>query len=86
MPRAILQNGEIRPVDPLPPEWQEGEQLRVEKAEDGEISIEEIDRDFAVMAALCADSDPADEQRLDDALLRAREHSKAQVRKQMGLG
>ncbi len=68
VPKAILQNGQIEPVEPLPQEWQEGERLRVEKAEDGEAAIAEIDRDFALLAQLCADSDPAEEQRLSRAI------------------
>jgi hypothetical protein len=85
MPKAILQNGEIRPLEPLPREWKEGEHLRVEKAENGEATATEIDRDFARLAILCADSDPAEEERLTQALQQAREQSKAQVRRQMGL-
>jgi len=86
MPRAVLQNGEIRPIEPLPREWQDGEQLRVERAEDAESPADEIDGDFAVLAAMCADSESDDEQRLSEALRQAREQSKTQVRKQMGLG
>jgi hypothetical protein len=85
MPRAVLQNGEIRPVEPLPCEWREGEALRVEKAEDDDATAAEIDRDFARLEALCADSDPVEEERLAEALQQAREQSKAQVRRQMGL-
>ena len=85
MPKAILHNGQIQPVEPLPREWQEGELLRIEKAEADEASIEEIDRDFALLAQLCADSDPAEEERLSRALEEARRQSKAQVRRQMGL-
>jgi hypothetical protein len=85
MPKAILHNGQIQPVEPLPREWQEGELLRIEKAEDGEATIEEIDRDFALLAHLCADSDPTEEEWLSRALEEARRQSKAQVRRQMGL-
>jgi hypothetical protein len=85
MPKAVLKNGEIRPVEPQPREWQEGEHLCVEKAENGDVTAAEIDRDFARLAILCADSDPAEEERLAQALQQAREQSKAQVRRQMGL-
>ena len=85
MPKAILHNGKIQPVEPLPQEWQEGALLRIEKAEDDEATIEEIDRDFALLAQLCADSDPTEEERLSRALEEARRQSKAQVRRQMGL-
>lgn len=85
MPLAVLQNGEIRPLEPLPRDWQEGQRLRVETAEDGDPSVEDIDRDFAQLASLCADSDPADESRLTQTLCEAREQAKAQVRRQMGM-
>ena len=68
MPMAVLQNGEIRPLEPLPANWQEGQRLRVESLDEGEPTPEQIDRDFALLASLCSDSDPADEERLSQAL------------------
>ena len=85
MPKAVLQNGEIRPLEPLPSDWREGQQLRVEKAGEGEPSAEEIDRDFALLATLCADSDPEEEARVAQALQQAHDQAKAQVQRQMGL-
>src|SRR5437016_2245247 len=40
MPKAVLKNGVIYPLEPLPPEWADGRELRVESAEEDE------DRDF----------------------------------------
>jgi len=85
MPIAVLQNGEIRPLEPLPAAWQDGQRLRIESLDDGDATPEEIDRDFALLASLCADSDPADEERLGQALSEAHEQAKEQVRRQMGL-
>jgi hypothetical protein len=85
MPKAVLRNGGIQPVEPLPPEWQEGERLQVEKSQEASTPVEEIDRDFAALAALCADSQPEDEERLAQALEQARTQAKALVRRQMGL-
>src|SRR5260370_28643864 len=85
MPFAVLQNGEIRPLEPLPRDWQEGQRLRVETVDEGEATVEDIDRDFALLANLCADSDPQDEERLAQVLQEARDQAKAQVRRQMGL-
>jgi hypothetical protein len=85
MPIAVLQNGQIRPLEPLPAEWQEGQRLRIETLDADEASPDEIDRDFQLLANLCADSDPADEERLSQALHQAHEQAKDQVRKQMGL-
>ena len=85
MVRAVVSHGEIRPLEPLPADWQEGQRLRVEKAEDGEMSVEEIDRDFAVLANLCETSEPAEEERLERALQQAHLQAKEQVRRHMGL-
>lgn len=30
MPIAVLQNGEIRPLEPLPADWREGQRLQIE--------------------------------------------------------
>ena len=85
MLKAIVTQGEIRPLEPLPDDWQEGQRLSVDKADDGEASPEEIDRDFAVLATLCEASEPADEQQLERALQEAHLKAKEQVRRHMGL-
>jgi hypothetical protein len=85
MLKAIVDHGEIRPLEPLPVDWQEGQPLRVEKAEESEMPLEKIDRDFAVLASLCANSEPADEEQLERALQVAHHQAKEQVRRQMGL-
>jgi hypothetical protein len=84
MLKAIVSGGAIRPLEPLPSDWQEGQTLRVEKEGEIETSIAEIDRDFAVLASLCANNDPAAEEQLDRVLRDGREQSKKQVRRQMG--
>ena len=83
MVKAVVSRGEIRPLEPLPVDWQEGQPLRVEKADEPETPVEEIDRDFAVLAAMC---ESADEEKLDRALQEALRLAKEQVRRQMGLG
>jgi hypothetical protein len=60
--------------------------LRVEKAEDGETAVAQIDRDFAVLASLCETSEPAEEEQLERALQEAHCQAKEQVRRHMGLG
>jgi hypothetical protein len=86
MVRAIVSGGEIRPIEPLPSDWQEGQALRVEKDEyDEPTTAEQIDRDFAVLSGLCAASDPENEDELEQALREARREAKEQVRRQMGL-
>ena len=85
MVKAVVSCGEIRPLEPLPADWREGQPLRIEKADYSEMSVEEIDRDFAVLASLCSESEPANEDQLDRALHEARRQAKEQVRRDMGL-
>lgn len=85
MVKAVVYGGEIHPLEPLPADWQEGQPLRIEKADDGEPAVEEIDRDFAVLASLCATNEPDDEEHLERALGDARREAKEQVHRNMGL-
>jgi hypothetical protein len=61
MVKAVVSRGEIRPLELLPADWREGQLLRIEKAYDSETPVEEIDRDFADLANLCAESELANE-------------------------
>lgn len=56
-----------------------------EQGDDRTAPVEEIDQDFALLAELCAKNDPADDERLAQALQQAHEQAKAFVRRQMGL-
>jgi hypothetical protein len=85
MPKAVLDHGVIRPIEPLPPDWRDGQELRVEKAETAETPVHEIDRDFTELAALCAQGNPDDDAIMVQALNEAHQLSKEQVRRQMGL-
>ena len=76
---AILQNGQIQPLEPLPAKWHEGQRLRVESADNDDATLEQIDSDFAQLDRLCADNDPADEVLLSQALHLAQMQSKDQV-------
>jgi hypothetical protein len=84
MLRAVVSHGEICPLEPLPPEWQEGQRLRVERADEVDPPINEIDRDFAELANLCATSEPANEEQLERALQEAHREAKDLVLRQMG--
>jgi hypothetical protein len=46
MVKAVVSRGEIHPLSPLPADWQEGQPLRVEKADDPETPVEEIEPRF----------------------------------------
>lgn len=83
MLKAVLRQGEIQPLEPLPIDWQEGQELCVEKADDDPRTLEEIDRDFAALAVLCETSKPTEEEQLERALQEARHLAKEQVRRYM---
>ncbi len=83
--KAVVSRGGIRPLEPLPADWLEGQPLRVEKADPDEMTVEEIDRDFAVLEGMCSAGESGDEDQLEQALLGARREAKEHVRREMGL-
>ena len=88
MTRAVVKDGLIYPLEPLPASWRNGQKVSVEAAEIDNLpdpSPAEIDRDFEELAAMCAAGDPADDERLKRALEEAHCLAKQQVRRQMGL-
>jgi len=82
MLKAVLQKGAIVPLEPLPPEWEEGDALEVAKANATNL---DIDAWAKSMKALCADSTPEDEAMMRDALEEQRRQAKVQTRRDMGL-
>jgi hypothetical protein len=86
MVKAVLRGGVIYPVDPLPQDWRDGLELRVEQAEPrGAGDLARLDEWYAALESLCAAGDPADQRRLEPALEQAHEQAKAHVRRRMGL-
>ena len=59
MLKAVLRQGVIVPLEPLPPEWEEGAALEVAKAD---ASLLDIDAWAKSMNQLCADSADDDEE------------------------
>lgn len=59
MLKAILRQGVIVPLEPLPPEWEEGTSLEVAKAETPQL---DIDAWAKSMNQLCSDSSKDDEE------------------------
>jgi hypothetical protein len=84
MPRAILKKGRIVPLEPLPPEWEDGSELEIRKATECGMPPEEIDSWAKEMAELCADSPLEEEKRMRDAIEQHRRQAKAQMRREMG--
>ena len=86
MIRAIVKNGAIQPLEPIPAEWSDGKELVVQEADgNSRESPEELDKWCRELDALCAEGDPEDDERLRTALAEAHERAKAVVRREMGL-
>jgi len=83
MPRAIVKDGMIYPIEPLPADWTDGHEVTVEDAKPD--SPEAIDKWYAELEELARQIDPEDHRRLEEALAEADRQAKAQVRREMGL-
>ncbi len=57
--------------------------MLVEKADDDNMSAEEIDGDFALLATMCSTSDVVDEEKMESAIKEARRQAGKQVRREM---
>ena len=85
MVRAILKGGVIYPLEPVPENWSDGQELRVQA---DEVTAEGADvRSWSLeMAALTAElDDPAAWAQLDGCLREADAQAKGWVRREMGL-
>jgi hypothetical protein len=82
MLKAVLRQGVIVPLEPLPREWEDGDALEVAKAY---VPTADIDSWAKSMQLLCADSSSNDEATMHRAIEEHRQQAKAQVRRDMGL-
>ena len=81
MLRAIVKQGAIVPLEPLPGEWGEGLELSVEpRVLDATVETsDETDRIYDELDRMCAAGDPADFETLRAALQDVARHDKATV-------
>ncbi|HEV3255288.1 MAG TPA: hypothetical protein VG013_00280 [Gemmataceae bacterium] len=82
MLKAVLQQGVIVPLEPLPPEWEESAALQVAKSDALPL---DIDAWAKSMDQLCADSPAEDEETMRRAIEEHRRQAKAQTAREMGL-
>jgi hypothetical protein len=82
MLKAVLRDGAIVPLEPLPSDWEEGAALEIAKASAPSI---DIDAWVKAMNELCADSPVEEEEVMRRAIEEHRRQAKAQVRRDMGL-
>lgn len=85
MPRAVLKNGVIYPVDPLPPEWIDGKELWIEESHEPDANLQGEDHWLDELDAMVAENDPEDFKKLEEALRVADQEAKEWMRREMGL-
>jgi hypothetical protein len=88
MPRAVLKNGVIQPLEPLPAEWQEGQELRVEPVSEDEWrepTQEEFAQSMRELEEMCAQGSDEDDERLMQAMAESKRQAKEWMRRHMGL-
>ncbi len=85
MPRAVLKNGVIYPLEPLPPEWADGKEVWIEDVEESAETPAADDEWFERLEAAAKQISPRDIEKLEAALKEADELAKAQMRREMGL-
>jgi hypothetical protein len=82
MIRAVVQNGMIRPVDPIPPDWVEGQHVIVEDASSA--PNEDLEAWYAELQRLGpAVYEPGEQQRIQAIMAEADEQAKAEVRRHL---
>lgn len=93
MIRAVYRNGVIYPAEPVPPEWTDGLELRVDSGsvesgfDEPSDDPDEIDRWFAELQALGpAEYEPGERTCVEAVMAEADAAAKEHVRRQMGLG
>jgi hypothetical protein len=82
MLKAVLREGVIIPLEPVPQDWEEGASLDIAKTPEPPVNI---DAWAKAMDRLCADSSAEDEETMRQAIEEHRSEAKAQMRRQMGL-
>ena len=87
MIRAVVQNGVIQPLDPLPPAWLDGREVVVEEADaQTDVKSPENDNWYQDMAELTAElNDPREWDQIEATLAEADRQAKDLVRREMGI-
>ena len=84
MIRAVVRNGTIHPIEPMPSEWVDGREVVVEDAESPKL-VEDIDRWYRELQADATAIEPADDLTLQEALSEVRRQAKQLALHKMGL-
>lgn len=88
MIRAVFHNGQIEPLEPVPQEWVNGQELVVDdrtQAGNGQTGAERLDSWVRELEAAASQIDPEDDERLQHAVDQVRKDAKETARREMGL-
>jgi hypothetical protein len=87
MIRAVVKNGVIQPLEPLPPDWADGREVLVnDVGEESSNGTADVDHWTEEMNALTAELNvPEEWHAIAEALTEADRQNKALVRREMGL-
>jgi hypothetical protein len=83
MPRVVVKGGVLVPLEPLPPDWSEGQEFDVWRGsgEDGDLD----DEYWNSLDRIAAEITPDDFQRMQAAIDEHRREAKDWMRRRMGL-
>jgi predicted DNA-binding antitoxin AbrB/MazE fold protein len=84
MIRAIYHNGVIRPLDSVPPEWNDGDEVMVERSKAAPTDVE-LDQWIAEVSDVAAHISDEDHARVAAAIAAHRAEAKKWARREMGL-
>lgn len=85
MIRAIVRNGTIEPLSPLPAGWEDGRELVVEEANETPVSQKDVEAWAQEVEAAMAEIPGDDYDRFEAALAEHERESKELVRRQWNL-
>lgn len=85
MIRAVLRNGTIHPLDPVPNDWGDGRELLVDEADTRDDSPEAINKEFAELNALASQNDPEEDERLQVIVREIRHKERELARRRAGM-
>ena len=81
---AVIENGAIRPLEPLPAEWRDGREVDIEDADRSPTDdLDEWDRELHLLGP--ALYEPGESEKAQELLKEADEQAKSLVRAEMGL-
>lgn len=85
--RAVIKEGKLDPLDPLPEDWTEGRTVELSGYVEPPEDLEEFDRRWAELEAIIAETpnDPEDDRRIREVIAEQKRIGKELMRRQMGL-